>query len=290
VAATIQAYGEFNRMMRNFADATPGVYFVDVLQYFLDPTSSSYAPIGGSAGAAGAVTNEGLHPSVTGASVSYAAFQEVFSQLARIRRPRALAQNEVWNSTNAPRGNILGTKGLMLGTNGTLDSVANAGVAAGWAVTSPNSVTVTPSIVTSTYIAGGYNMQKLALSGTPGANSSLQMQCTVYGPSQFATTTKWAVEVVVRMNNTVNVGTPSINPVAPGNGAHGNAPIGGNSVIAACSAAPTGDYHLFLYEGAPLITDSGATQWQPIISFSCFNGLAVSGSVEIGFVGIFPLN
>jgi lysophospholipase L1-like esterase len=287
----IQAFGEFNRMMRNFADATPGVYFVDVLQYFLDPTSASYAPIGGSGGGAGAVTNEGLHPSVAGAAGSCGAFQEALSQVCRIRRPRALAQNEVWNSANAPHSNVLGSKGLMLATTGgTLNAVTNAGVADGWAVTTSAGVTATPSIVASSYIPGGYNMQKFVLSGTPSVDGSLVMQCVLFSPSYFASTTKWAIEMVVRMNTTVNIGPPSMNALAVGSGAHGNAPFGGNTTIHPCSAAPSGDYHLFVYEGAPIITDSGASQWQPAISLGVFNGLAVSGSVEIGFVGIFPLN
>lgn len=289
VSATQQATWEFNRIMRNFCDGKDGVFYIDCVADYLDPASIIFGPIGGGGGAAGAVTKDGLHPSVVGGQAEAVRLLDLFQQLCRKRQPHFIYQNDVWDATNAPQGNILGSAGLIIGTNGNLDSVANAGVGANWNIVSPNSVTVTPTIVTSSYMAGGYNMQKLAVSGTPGANSSMTMTIAKFSSSYFATTTKWSFEVVVRMNTVVGLSLPSVNHITTG-GTNGGLLISGWQNSFAANFAPSGDYHLFLYEGAPSNSNAGNNQHQLIISFSCLNGVAVSGSVEVGFAGIRALN
>ena len=88
----------------------------------------------------------------------------------------------------------------------------------------------------------------------------------------------------------VNVSAPNVS-VSVTNGVTGDGGgVANLSNDAQCNLAPAGDYHLFVYEGFPITAAPAATSFVVTISFKCISGLAASGSAEVGFGGIFPLD
>jgi len=109
------------------------VIYVDVDHFWNDPTQ-----IGATAGnPVFAETIDGLHQSSIGA------FHEALSAWNQMRTffPQGAAnvpntQNDVYNATSNPAGNILGTVGLFLGTTGTVTApcTTSSGLATSWQI------------------------------------------------------------------------------------------------------------------------------------------------------------
>lgn len=109
------------------------VFYVDADHYWSDPSQS-----GATAGNPfGSVVLDGLHQSSLGA------FEEaltIWAEISPFVRPATRfvpnSQNDVYDATNNPAGNLLGTVGLFLGTSGVANApcTTTSGVATGWTV------------------------------------------------------------------------------------------------------------------------------------------------------------
>lgn len=176
-ATRAKALAGLNERLARFATATPGVIYLDTLHQLLDPTaaSSTLVPWRNSASpsAFGSYSTDGVHPTSFAAKALAPALADLLRMIAPPRVPRAIVFDGGYDNANNPRGNLLRNNGLFVGTGGLLSGVADAGVAAGWEVTTSNGVTVTPSLVTD---ALGYPAQRLTLGGSASAAAAVELK------------------------------------------------------------------------------------------------------------------
>ena len=173
---------------------------------------------------------------------------------------------------------------MMIGTNGTLDAVANPSIPAGWAVTSGAGITITPSIVTNQY---GHNALRLSFSGTASSASAFfSIEKFAYYTPFFVGLPKFDFEALVR-NNASNLTSIEMNLLLTG-GSSVNSVVGEKGTGGLpCEDLPVSDDTLFLYPPAPLQSVLGNAQYSYRIRGFSRAGLIVSGYVEISNCGVF---
>jgi hypothetical protein len=290
----MQAINDYNRIMAAFASTTVGCKFLDVVPQLLNPTSTTYAPVGTAIGAAGAVTIDGIHPSSVGARITAALYTTLLSALTGTKQPRAINPADTYSAATNPRGNILGgTIGTAQGTNGFLNSVANAGIPASWYITSANGVVIVPSIVAGTankFLPAGYNMLRLTLSGTTTADTNITVAIFIAGlATLIANNESLTTEAIVRLVNPVGLaGVQSqlyLNSAAA-------SPVffthGGLGTGVAADDLPTVDETLFLASPTSAKVNStlnGSGYAAVVLRFR--TGQVLSGSIDIGCMGVF---
>lgn len=291
-AATVRAYLYLNERFRAYARATPGVIFLDFPPVLVDYGFSDYRPRGdgGVTGSnqrpVGALSSDGLHNSVEGCRAMSAILEPHFRRLFAPRYPRVVSSGDTYHATDNPWGNHLGSKGLMQGTNGTLNAVANAGVAAGWTITTDNGLVVTPTLGTGTVgRLAGKPVQILTLSGTAtGAGATLSMACN--GPyTSWAAGTSVESEIIARMNGCANVSPPTLNVGLTNQQAVGGSGASPNDALVAGLDL---DFFLFTDPTVPKPTTSD-TNGQLTISFKVPTGTTASGAIEVGMAGMFSV-
>ncbi|WP_294390470.1 SGNH/GDSL hydrolase family protein [uncultured Sphingomonas sp.] len=182
-----------NRLYSEFAQSTPGVFFLDLAAQLVDPTSATDAPLGGSTGGAFAVMVDGLHQSEYGFYRSSFGLAPLLQRLYTPLPIDLLHRTDAFSAT-ATRGNLLGTVGRMVALGGT-DSSVKSGTGTvtgtppnGWELTSTTTLTGDLGI-TFTQAAcaaldthmgsSGSQCVNMALSGTPTADGSIRLRRTV---------------------------------------------------------------------------------------------------------------
>ena len=164
----MQAYAQQSRVASNGAAQ---VVSFDVDHLWVDPAQS-----GGTIGNAfPTVSMDGLHPSVGGAFLYALAEYNVIKNWASPNVYMPNSQSDVYNASNNPAGNLLGTSGLMLGTTGTASGgcTTSSGVATSWQVnaTVTGTLTCTGTLETTRTDGLAGQRQIITISDTGGGAS-----------------------------------------------------------------------------------------------------------------------
>jgi hypothetical protein len=290
-----RAIYECNRILRNFCRDTRGCTFVDMLALLKDKSGTTEngatpsIPYTGTNGAAGGYSTDGTHPSRLGGYAARTAVTGLLTALGARMLASRVSEARDFDRVNFPGGNVLGRSGLMQGTGGTYNSVANTNVAGqaggtwpdadtAWALADGSGVVATPTIVTG---ADGYLRQRLTFSGTATAQAVVSFSMSYFNvlPSGL-----WLPEALVDMNAVSGMLSwgwdcppyPStLGATYLGTDVSLLPPISGN----------------FMLRGRRLLTSSttGGTQ-TPKFQFIFAQGQTASGSVDIGRVGLFRSN
>lgn len=113
----------------------PSVVVVDADRYVLDATNSAnpgIAPIANYM----TTSDSGLHPAMPAAFFAALALEQALLPWISPNTPAFFGQNDIYDATNFPGGNLLGTKGLFLGTGGSTTTGCTAtAIATGWSFT-----------------------------------------------------------------------------------------------------------------------------------------------------------
>jgi lysophospholipase L1-like esterase len=290
-ATVVQCYMYLNERLRAYARATPGVIFLDFPPVLADPGFTDYRPLGdgGVTGSnqrpTGARSSDGLHNSVEGCRAMAPILEPHFRRLFAPRYPRVATAGDSYHATNNPFGNHFGSKGMMQGTNGTLNAVANAGIAANWAINTAGGIVVTPTLGTGTVgRLAGKPVQILTLSGTTSGTPLLSL--VVQGPYQsWLAGTSIESEIITRMNNCVNMAPPGLNTGLTNQQAVGGA---GNDPNDALASGLDLEFFLFTDPTVPTPTTS-STNGVSTLTFRAPPGVTVSGTIEVGMAGMFSV-
>jgi hypothetical protein len=283
----ISALNYAQSVLRNFAAITPGVAFLDFMSVLKDPLSTNELVASPFIGWRGLPDNSatsfaadvtGVHPSFLAGRALAPMVSELFKTLCRPARPKAFIA-KVWDPTLDPFGNVLGRSGLMVGTSGTLNGVANAGVAGTdegtfpnrsreWALTTENGITVTPTI---TIGADGFRRQRLTFSGTPSAAAKVGFVCNEYFAKPLA---RWSSEALLDFSSVTGIQAFEVNNIYAG------------SATQAFPSPLTESYFIKERAVAPYSRAGGGT-YGFNINFYFKAGVAASGYVEVGRCGLF---
>lgn len=285
-----RAITELNRILRVFCRDTPGCHYLDFFPLLRDPTfandnqASPNTNWRGTSASANGYSTDGTHPSTLAAY----AVQQLVSDLTvsfGLKKMFSRANDgRIYARVNFPNGNVLGQNGAMVGTGGSLNGSANAGVAGqalgsypesmqAWTITTNNGLVVTPTIVTGT---DGIRRQRLTFSGTTTAQAT-----ATFGMNHFygLATGNWNPEAFFEFNAVVGLQGFELLP-------QGGQSVGGLSTAA---VLPTITRSMFVrgrqvnYSGS---TNSGSTNAFNI-NFYFATGTAVSGAVDVSSVGLF---
>lgn len=274
---------QLNRILEDFCRDTPGMYFIDVFSVWRAvPTAAetSGIPWRGTPYTSNSYSHDGTHPNALAARAAAPLILPVLKRWARPITPTPQAA-VAYDNTNYLYGNVLGLNGLMIGTNGTYNTVTNAGVAGAstgaqdrWNLVDGNGVTATPSLVVGT---DGYTYQQLTLSGIASANTSVTLTNNflfdVAVGSFFAE---------VSMDTTSLVGVSGITFETSSLFAGTN--DAGNSDQA---LIPYGTTKFLMRSAVASFSNSGFANRASTISINIPIGSTVSGSIRIGRVGIY---
>ena len=148
------------------------VYFVDTSHLTEDPTSSSGDPI------ANCLFDKLHQGPICGFYVALAA-ANVLQDLYSVNQYQPSDQQDIYDVTNNPAGNLLGTTGLMLGTGGTVNSPCTGSIATGYSVTSS-------SITGGTFLCVG-SLETTRTDGRPGRRTVLTLSDIGGGNSETVT-------------------------------------------------------------------------------------------------------
>lgn len=129
---------QMQALMKRWEMDDPRVRCLEAWDTFVDDTSTFF-PIGAAGGDAGDLTYDGLHPGPLGARRLAPVFEAALDDIG-VRRTsyRAVSQSGIYNAATNPYGNLLGTRGAMGGTGGTLGANASGTVATGWTLSTAN--------------------------------------------------------------------------------------------------------------------------------------------------------
>jgi len=288
-AVSSQRLIKINRSLQAYAHATDKVYYWDYSGALSTPNGAVFSPIGDAVGGSGSVMIDGLHWSAAGARAAAVSLKPILQPIFRPRLPRAIHLSDIWDATLNNGGNYLGTAGLFAGTNGTLNAVGNAGVAANWVVASSNGITVTPSLVSAAYVNSGYTAQRLAFSGTVTGSGNVAfctMSRVIFNAAYFTDVPKIDFEGVIRNQCPGLVGL-SIN-IGLSGGTSVNKAIGGSNAtaVAANTMADT-DTTWFMFPEKPVQSVSGNNQVTVTLSIFALVGTVLSGSIDCSHFGVF---
>lgn len=194
-----------NRILSSYADNTGGVHFLDVLSLWRAVPTGEDSEAGYIDWKAD-YSDDGVHPTSTASKELGALLIPILRPLVQSKELQPVTASE-YDDTTTQYSNVLGATGLILGTSGLYNLVANpnlAGVDAGkwWLLaddTDAGGVTATPSIVVGD---DGYNLQQLDLSGTSASDFTIELVCpfiTAVSEGRFI------LEAILHLNDVVNV-------------------------------------------------------------------------------------
>ena len=120
LTATKQAMiNSTNKAYEDYCRRVSDAFYVDTIGYLIDPTSTTFGPIGGDTGGTFAISADGLHCSGYGIYRKSFAVEGVAQWLYRARPLEILATGNAYNTSTSIRGNILGSGGRFLAIGGT---------------------------------------------------------------------------------------------------------------------------------------------------------------------------
>ncbi|SNS16544.1 hypothetical protein SAMN06295912_10268 [Sphingomonas laterariae] len=198
-ATAARKFIALNRAYADYCTAIADAIWCDTAAWWLDPASTSFAPVGGATGAAFGMAADGLHGNAYGAYRKQYALGPILQALYRPRLRGPLYGGDSFNTADAVRGNILGTNGRMVALGGT-NSITLSGSGsvsgtppAGWTATG----TLTGDLGLSFAVAGcppldayagsaGWQAVRLTFNGTPSATGQIVLTRNVVLPEQGA--------------------------------------------------------------------------------------------------------
>lgn len=202
-AAATRRLIAINRGYADYCTAVPDAIFCDTTAWWLDPVaagSTAFTPIGAAGGTAFAMTQDGLHGSAYGSYRKQFALAPIMQALYRPRPSIGVVPGDVYNVSDAIRGNILGTGGRTVALGGT-SNLANNGTGtssgtppSGWTAdgTLSGSLSVAFSVENCAALeqlsgSDGWQTVRLAFSGTPDASGGMTVRRYVPLPQLNAT-------------------------------------------------------------------------------------------------------
>lgn len=275
-----------NQRLRAFADATPGVTFLD---YLPDVKAISDANENNGASSVvawrGAVSNggfttDGVHFGPLAVRAIAPHIARVLAPFARTARPRTSAFG-AYDNASYIYNNLYGRNGLMVGTSGQYNGSTNAGVAGNstantrdrWTLTDQNGIVATPSKIVH---ADGYDRQRLTLSGTASASANVVLQLDFVSD---VTAADFVCEAMLDFTNVTGLNSWSLlfNNIRP---------FGQNvSQVASLSDK------LFLRTLMnTAFSNSGFINRQIALTLNFASGATPSGTVDLGRVGAFRVS
>jgi len=286
-ATTIRLINEYNKKLENYCKENfQDLTFFDTYEGIVNPTNTSYVPVGVFDGSTKAsVTYDGLHFSTQGVFQFQDLFQNtLFKDLPTIK-PKATNPADAWDGTNNIRGNLLGVNGLMLTDSG--------GVATGWTLANVNGtgMVATPSRVASE-LYSGYTMQKIAIAGTPSANNErVQFSYAITNANFFNKgLTNFYFELVYRIKNWNNLFLPNVVVQINGALSQGFNLEGGGSSGTLSRLSPISDGYFQINSTYFLKSVPATTGFTIFFNTIGIQGLAASGEAEVGFVGLWGVS
>lgn len=284
----------YNQLVRQWARGTPGVHVLDLAAYMVDDASTTGVPLGGATGAVGAMTRDGLHPSVTFGRAAEPAVTALLDSLNIPRTlPRGVSQTEVYAASTAPGGNLLGTKGSMLGSfAGSVGGGASGSMAQNWLGTTSNAeLTAVFSKGTLVDARGqGHVAQIITLGSVDGAALTGTRGVTFYTAMGAAPILgkRLAFQILAQFANLAGCTGIKVELVSNG-GAVWSAPFGTNSGIYVpaqdlpTSATPE---NLDLVSPWNALPDAGTTSLVFQITLAFRSGVAPTGTLAFAQAGV----
>lgn len=281
-----QNHQHLNNALSRYANATPGVVFIDYL-----PAVKKIDDAGENNGASsqvawrgtavtGSYSSDGVHPSTLSVRAIAPLLVPVLERYGRPIQSR-VHSFAAWDNTNYPFNNLLGRNGLMVGTGGQYNGSNNANVAGSaqsngsrWAVTDTNGqgVTCTPSIITH---ADGFARQRLTLAGTASADGTGQLS---FGFFSDVTSALFDSEAMLDFTNVIGLYSWRLTLF--------NSTAMDTSMTT--SLAGTINDKLFLRTLKPVtLSNSGFSNKAMTLDLTWKSGSTVSGTIDLGRVGIF---
>jgi len=271
-----------NNLLRQYADATPGVIFVDYLPS-VKSTSDANENNGASSvinwrgTGAGNFSADGVHPSTLTMRAIAPLLVPILDQFGRPVRPRACSFGAWDNSaTGLNFNNVYGRDAMLVGTGGVYNGANNANVAGSnnadaarrWALTDGNGIVATPSLITH---ADGYQRQRLTLSGTASAAATVTLSLAFFAD---VTSGSYDLEALLDFTNVQGL----------------------TSWTAGMAAATLADENVsqvgalndkyFLRSFAPVVFSNAGFSNKPVqLILNFANGATASGTVDFGRVG-----
>lgn len=280
-----QNHQHANNALAEYADATPGVLFIDYLPQVKaisdanenNGASSVVAWRGSSV--TGGYSNDGTHPSAMTARMAAPRLVPLLEKYGRPVTSR-VSSFAAWHNTDYPFNNILGRNGLMVGTSGRYNGTNNANVAGSaasnnnrWGVTDTggHGVTLTPSIITH---GDGYARQRLTLGGTAAADGSATLAWDFYSD---ITSAPFNAEALLDFTNVIGLDRWRLHFM--------NSAIDFNFNT---SQSGTLNESFFLRTLKPVVLSNSGSANKPVTLTLFFkSGATPSGTVDLGRVGIF---
>ena len=181
---------------------TPNVVCVNSDKYWVDATNANGDALGDK-------TIDGLHPSVGGAEYRALVIWDAIKQWVGQSQSIPNSQNDAYDATNNPAGNLLGsTVGLFNGTGGTCTGTCSGTLAASWVVDSSGTGTIAAAAsIESTRTDGKPGQrQVLAVTDTAGGVGDRVRLSTPLGTSNVTLgTDKIQAQIFLDLSNLSNV-------------------------------------------------------------------------------------
>lgn len=278
---------EYNKRIENYCKLNyKDLTFFDNFRGIVNPTDEFYRPVGVFDGSTNtSVTTDGLHFSTYGVFQFYNVLENtLFKNLPTIN-PKATNVGDVWDATNNIRGNILGRNGIMF------SEIGSSGISTGWTLTNGTGISAIPTRVQSE-LYPGYTTQKLTLTGTPTSNTDrVTFGYTAFNSSFFNRGfTDHHFEIVYRIKSFNNLHLPAIQAQIVSGGSVFIAGGGGGASGMRAKFSPIQDGYFHITSTYPLKSLTTSNQIQIFVNIHGLSGLPVSGELEVGFVGLWPIS
>ena len=275
-----------NQRLQAFADATPGVAFLNYLPDVKaisdanENNGASSVVAWRGAASAGGFTTDGVHFGPLAVRAMAPHIANVLAPFGKVVRPRTSAFG-AYDGVTYIYNNLFGRNGLMVGTSGQYNGSTNAGVAGNstantrdrWTLTDQNGVVATPSIIVH---ADGYNRQRLTLCGTASATANFVLQLDFTTNLSVA---DFVAEAMLDFTNVVGLNSWSLqfNAIS----------AFGQNVSGVASLSDK----LFLRSlRNTSFSNSGSSNKQVSLSLNFASGATPSGTVDLGRVGAFRVS
>jgi lysophospholipase L1-like esterase len=283
-----------NEIYRRWEQLDPRIHFIDSYPAFLDDTAASNSVVGGSAGGATALTVDGLHPSVLGARMAAADLNRI---LDRIGVPKAnfiaTGQASIYNASTAPYDNLLGARGALGGTAGTVGANASGSVADNWGL-STNNAELTVAASKSTMVVDGstYTAQQLDFTVATTLTASRTCTLTLNGggftsPGALKTLISAIVQIIgLKDCNAVEL---QVAGAVPYISSMGSAVVPAATLAADCIPNGLTETLKYLYPGNGEMNSSGAVNMNLIVRFRQGATAEAKGSIKIAQAGVWAV-
>lgn len=275
------ALGYLNRRIDRYCRDTPGNFYCDVFNAWRRTNAADTSGVAwrGTAGAADAFSEDGTHPTGLASRNAAPLILPILQRFARPVQPFPSVA-VAYDNTNYPYGNLLGINGLMLGTNGQYNGVNNANVAGNstgaqdrWFLTDGNGITATPTLVTG---SDGFTYQNLVLSGTATADATVLLR-TAY--IQDVASGTFIGEAIVNCQNVTGVRDMGVL----------FAGFTTATIVNNAGAQFSLNNRMHFRTEPTVFSNSGFSNRTNDIIIKVKNGVTVSGTVQVGRVGIFRI-